>query len=48
MDLNSIYTQLIMEHNKSGHNKRHLENPDITERGHNPSCGDDITLELKL
>ncbi|NLW22538.1 MAG: SUF system NifU family Fe-S cluster assembly protein [Tissierellia bacterium] len=48
MDLNSIYSQLIMEHNKSGHNKRHLPNPDITEKGHNPSCGDDITLELKL
>lgn len=48
MDLNSIYTQLIMEHNKSGHNKRALCNPDVCERGHNPSCGDDITLELKL
>ncbi|WFA08065.1 Fe-S cluster assembly sulfur transfer protein SufU [Tissierella sp. Yu-01] len=48
MDLNAIYTQLIMEHNKSSHNKRDLENPDIIERGHNPSCGDDITLELKL
>ena len=48
MDLNSIYSQLIMEHNKSGHNKRHLPNPDITEKSHNPSCGDDITLELKL
>lgn len=48
MDLNSIYTQLIMEHNRSGHNKKHLQNPDIVEKGHNPSCGDDITLELKL
>jgi len=48
MDLNSIYSQLIMEHNRSGHNKKHLPNPDITEKGHNPSCGDDITLELKL
>lgn len=48
MDLNSIYTQLIMEHSKSGHNKRPLENPDISERGHNPSCGDDITLEIKI
>lgn len=48
MDLNQIYTQLIMEHNRSNHNKRSLLNPDITERGHNPSCGDDITLELKL
>lgn len=48
MDLNTIYTQLIMEHNKSGHNKKEIENPDISERGHNPSCGDDITLALKL
>src|SRR5690554_2283785 len=48
MDLNSIYTQRIMEHNKSGHNKRPLDNPDIIERGHNPSCGDDITLQLKI
>lgn len=48
MDLNTIYTQLIMEHNKSGHNKKILNDPNISERGHNPSCGDDITLELKL
>lgn len=48
MDLSSIYSQLIMEHSRSGHNKKHLINPDITEKGHNPSCGDDITLELKL
>lgn len=48
MDLNSIYTQLIMEHNKSVHNKKDLDNPDISERGHNPSCGDDIILQLKL
>lgn len=48
MDLSSIYTELIMEHNKSGHNKRHIEKPNLTEKGHNPSCGDDITLEIKF
>lgn len=48
MDLSSIYTQLIMEHNKSAHNRRQLDNPDLSERGHNPSCGDDITLDIKL
>lgn len=48
MDLNAIYTELIMEHSTSKHNKRKLENPDIHEKGHNPSCGDEITLELKL
>lgn len=48
MELDSIYTQLIMEHNRSRHNKRTMEDPDIIEKGHNPSCGDDISLELKL
>lgn len=48
MDLNSIYSQLIMEHNKSSHNKKVIENPTVSERGHNPSCGDDITLDLRI
>lgn len=48
MDLNSIYSEIIMEHNRSKHNKRNLKEPDIAKRGHNPSCGDDITLQLKL
>ena len=48
MDLNSIYTELIMEHNKNRHNKRDMSDAHITERGHNPSCGDDISLHLKL
>ena len=37
-----------MEHSTSKHNKRTIENPDVKEKGHNPSCGDEITLELKL
>ena len=48
LDLNTVYTEIIMEHNSSNHNKRHLDHPHVTERGHNPSCGDDIELELKF
>ncbi len=48
MDLDSVYTELIMEHNKNSRNKHSLEDADLSEHGHNPSCGDDITLELKL
>lgn len=48
MDLDKIYTEVIMDHNKSRHNKRELENPDYTERGHNPNCGDDFTIQLKI
>lgn len=47
-NLNLIYSEIIMEHNQSNHNKRHIEHADCTERGHNPSCGDDITLSLKF
>jgi nitrogen fixation NifU-like protein len=48
MDLSAIYTELIMEHNSSSHNKRHMESPDLVLKGRNPSCGDEIELELKL
>ncbi len=46
--LEDIYTELIAEHNQAKENRRTLENPTLTERGHNPSCGDDITLEFKI
>lgn len=46
MNLNDIYTELIMEHNSSSHNKRILDNAHHKEKGHNPSCGDEIELEL--
>jgi nitrogen fixation NifU-like protein len=48
MDLSQIYTELIMEHSQSSHNRRHLDCAHCKERGHNPSCGDDIELELKF
>ena len=48
MDLNDIYTQLIMEHSTSKHNRRKLDGEVLSEKGHNPSCGDEITLEVKL
>lgn len=46
--LEEIYTELIAEHSQSKENRRALENPTLTERGHNPSCGDDITLALQI
>lgn len=48
MDLDSVYTDLIMHHNNKKENKGELENPDLSEHGHNPNCGDDITLDLKI
>lgn len=48
MNLKDIYTELIMEHNKSKHNKGPLEGADETIRGHNPNCGDDLSVSIKV
>ena len=47
-DLNNVYNELIMEHSMNSYNKKKLENADYCDVGHNPNCGDEITLELKL
>ena len=47
-DLSNVYNELIMEHSMNSYNKKKLENADYCEVGHNPNCGDEITLELKL
>ena len=48
MPLDDIYTTLIMEESRSEHNKGDLDDPDYKELGHNPSCGDEITLQIKM
>ncbi len=47
-DLTEVYNELIMEHSMNSYNKKKLDNPDYSEIGHNPNCGDEITLEMKL
>lgn len=47
-DLNDVYNELIMEHSMNSYNKKKLEHADFCCKGHNPNCGDEITLELKL
>lgn len=48
MSIDQLYTEIIMTHNKSQHNKRLLDHPTQMERGHNPNCGDDITFFLEM
>ena len=45
-NLESMYTDIIMEQSTATYNKHELENKTDSEHGHNPSCGDDITLEI--
>lgn len=48
MNLDNIYTELILEQSRNKRNRRELDNPTYKELGHNPSCGDEITLEVKV
>lgn len=47
-DLTDIYNDLIMEHSMNSYNKKKIENPTYCEMGHNPNCGDEIEIQLKL
>ena len=46
--LGDLYTEVIGEHSRSPENKGELAAATVRERGHNPSCGDEIALELQI
>lgn len=48
MELKQLYREIVNEHNLHPVHKKAMENPDLVLRGVNPSCGDDITLSLKI
>ncbi|MTI46371.1 Fe-S cluster assembly sulfur transfer protein SufU [Sporosalibacterium faouarense] len=48
MNLDSIYTEIITEYSQSKHNERTIDSPTKSLKGHNPSCGDEINLEIKI
>lgn len=46
-DLNDLYQQVILDHSRSPRNFRVLANANRTSQGHNPLCGDNVTLYLR-
>ncbi|QUH19665.1 Fe-S cluster assembly sulfur transfer protein SufU [Alkaliphilus sp. B6464] len=48
MDLNQLYSQVILEHYENSTHRREMEGDHICERGYSPLCGDDITLQVKF
>ena len=46
--LGDLSPEVIGEHSRSPENKGELAAATVRERGHNPSCGDEITLELQI
>jgi nitrogen fixation protein NifU and related proteins len=47
-ELNDLYQEVILEHNKNPRNFREIENPTRTADGHNPLCGDQLKLYLTI
>lgn len=44
----SFYNEILTEHNMRPLHKYNLTDPDFQHEGINPSCGDDIVLQLKI
>ena len=47
-NMNELYSDIILEHNQCQENKHPLADANLQEHGHNPSCGDDIDIEVKI
>jgi nitrogen fixation NifU-like protein len=48
MDLKELYRDVILDHNKRPRNFGKLESSDAHADGHNPLCGDRLTVFLKM
>ncbi len=47
MDLNDLYREVIVDHNRSPRNFRRLEDAPRRADGYNPLCGDKLTLYMQ-
>jgi nitrogen fixation NifU-like protein len=48
MDLNDLYRDVILDHNRRPRNFGPLEPADASVEGFNPLCGDRLTVRLKM
>jgi nitrogen fixation protein NifU and related proteins len=48
MELRDLYRDVILDHNRQPRNFGRLEPADARAEGHNPLCGDRLTLSLRL
>ena len=47
-ELNDLYQEVILDHNKNPRNFREIENADKTADGNNPLCGDALRVYVQL
>ncbi len=48
MSLDDLYQSIILDHNRRPRNQGPLEGADREVHGHNPLCGDQVTIRLKM
>lgn len=48
MDLSDLYQEIILDHYKHPHNAHAMADATHIAEGHNPLCGDDIKVFLKI
>lgn len=46
--MSSLYNSVILEQSRNKEHRRCLKNPLMCEKGHNPSCGDEIDLMIDV
>ena len=46
--MSDLDMEILLDHYKDPRNFGHLDNPDVQHEEGNPSCGDQITIELQL
>lgn len=47
-DLRDLYQEVILDHNRSPRNFGRLDGADLSADGHNPLCGDRLSVTVKL
>ena len=48
MELKDLYRDVILDHNRAPRNFGRLDPADATAEGHNPLCGDRLSISLRL
>jgi nitrogen fixation protein NifU and related proteins len=46
--LDDMYREIILDHYRSPRGKKPIDHADITSKGHNPACGDEISMEVEM
>lgn len=46
--LDELYREIILDHYRSPRGKKPLDKVDVTSTGQNPSCGDEIALQVTM